>query len=49
LSLSSERKAGGPDWPVALAAVGQVFQIEAVTFKSHACCGHIFAAIDWAL
>ena len=39
----------GPDWPAALATLGQVFHIEAMTFKNHACCGHTFAAIDGAL
>ena len=44
-----ERAAGEPDWPAALATLGQVFHIEAMTFKNHACCGHTFAAIDGAL
>ncbi|MDP2004104.1 MAG: MmgE/PrpD family protein [Rubrivivax sp.] len=39
----------GPDWAAALATLGQVFHIEAMTFKNHACCGHTFAAIDGAL
>lgn len=39
----------GPDWSAALATLGQVFHIEAMTFKNHACCGHTFAAIDGAL
>lgn len=44
-----ERGSGGPDWAAALASLGQVFHIEAMTFKNHACCGHAFAAIDGAL
>ncbi len=39
----------GPDWRAAVATLGQVFHIEAMTFKNHACCGHTFAAIDAAL
>jgi len=44
-----ERGEGEPDWSSALATLGQVFNIEAMTFKNHACCGHTFAAIDGAL
>jgi len=44
-----ERGAGGLDWSAALVDLGQVFHIEAMTFKNHACCGHTFAAIDGAL
>ena len=44
-----ERGAGSLDWSAALATLGQVFHIEAMTFKNHACCGHTFAAIDGAL
>ncbi len=44
-----ERGVGEPDWSAALATLGQVFHIEAMTFKNHACCGHTFAAIDGAL
>ena len=39
----------GPDWRAAVATLGRVFHIEAMTFKNHACCGHTFAAIDGAL
>src|SRR5207237_7861154 len=39
----------GPDWERALATLGQDFHITRMTFKNHACCGHIFAAIDGAL
>ncbi|HEX3486552.1 MAG TPA: MmgE/PrpD family protein [Micropepsaceae bacterium] len=41
--------AGGPDWEAALATLGRDFHIAAITFKNHACCGHIFAAIDGAM
>lgn len=44
-----DRAGQGPDWAAALATLGQVFHIEAMTFKNHACCGHTFAAIDGAL
>lgn len=44
-----ERGQGAPDWSAALATLGRVFHIEAMTFKNHACCGHTFAAIDGAL
>ena len=44
-----ERGAGSLDWSAALTTLGQVFHIEAMTFKNHACCGHTFAAIDGAL
>lgn len=44
-----DRAIAGPDWAAALATLGQVFHIEAMTFKNHACCGHTFAAIDGAL
>jgi 2-methylcitrate dehydratase PrpD len=44
-----ERGAGNLDWSEALATLGQVFHIESMTFKNHACCGHTFAAIDGAL
>jgi 2-methylcitrate dehydratase PrpD len=39
----------GPDWEVALATLGEDFHITRMTFKNHACCGHVFAAIDGAL
>jgi len=39
----------GPDWDKALATLGTQFNITAMTFKNHACCGHTFAAIDGAL
>ena len=38
-----------PDWQPVLADLGQVFNITAMTFKNHACCGHTFAPIDGAL
>jgi 2-methylcitrate dehydratase PrpD len=44
-----DRATDGPDWSAALATLGRVFHIEAMTFKNHACCGHTFAAIDGAL
>src|SRR5437660_8129954 len=39
----------GTDWERALATLGQDFHITRTTFKNHACCGHVFAAIDGAL
>jgi 2-methylcitrate dehydratase PrpD len=39
----------GPDWEGALATLGKDFHITRMTFKNHACCGHVFAAIDGAL
>jgi 2-methylcitrate dehydratase PrpD len=39
----------GPDWESALATLGEDFHITRMTFKNHACCGHVFAAIDGAL
>ena len=39
----------GPDWERAFATLGEDFHIARVTFKNHACCGHVFAAIDGAL
>jgi len=39
----------GPDWEAACADLGQVFNVSAMTFKNHGCCGHTFAAIDGAL
>src|SRR6266550_5470880 len=41
--------ADGPDWQSALATLGREFHITRMTFKTHACCGHAFAAIDGAL
>lgn len=41
---------GGPvDWDAATGDLGEHFTIEDMTQKAHACCGHIFAAIDGAL
>ena len=39
----------GPDWERALATLGRDFHVTRMTFKNHACCGHVFAAIDGAL
>jgi 2-methylcitrate dehydratase PrpD len=39
----------GPDWEGAFATLGEDFHITRMTFKNHACCGHVFAAIDGAL
>jgi 2-methylcitrate dehydratase PrpD len=39
----------GPDWLRACEGLGEVFNISAMTFKNHGCCGHTFAAIDGAL
>ncbi len=39
----------GPDWNRACEGLGEVFNISAMTFKNHGCCGHTFAAIDGAL
>jgi 2-methylcitrate dehydratase PrpD len=33
-------------WEKALAALGGKQAIEAITFKNHGCCGHIFAGLD---
>jgi len=41
--------AGGPDWERAFATLGEDFHITRMTVKNHACCGHVFAAIDGAL
>ena len=38
-----------PDWGPVLADLGEVFNICAMTFKNHTCCGHTFAPIDGAL
>jgi 2-methylcitrate dehydratase PrpD len=37
------------DWTKAVAGLGEIFNITAMTFKNHGCCGHTFAAIDGAL
>jgi 2-methylcitrate dehydratase PrpD len=34
------------DWSHALEGLGECYNITAMTFKNHGCCGHIFAAID---
>lgn len=39
----------GPDWQGALADLGTRWNITAMTFKNHGCCGHTFAAIDGTL
>jgi 2-methylcitrate dehydratase PrpD len=39
----------GPDWEKAVATLGRVFNINSMTFKNYACCGHTFAPIDGAL
>ncbi|MGU3663882.1 MmgE/PrpD family protein [Methylobacterium sp. A49B] len=39
----------GADWPRAVADLGRRYNICAMTFKNHGCCGHAFAAIDAAL
>jgi 2-methylcitrate dehydratase PrpD len=38
-----------PDWTGAFAGLGRDYNIAAMTFKNHGCCGHSFAAIDGAL
>src|SRR5438309_11458823 len=38
-----------PDWERAFATLGDDFHITRMTFKNHACCGHVFAANDLAL
>jgi 2-methylcitrate dehydratase PrpD len=38
-----------PDWEPAVATLGKIFHVTSMTFKNHACCGHVFAAIDGAL
>ena len=38
-----------PDWQAVLGDLGQVYNVQAMTFKNHTCCGHTFAAIDGAL
>ncbi|MDA1091540.1 MAG: MmgE/PrpD family protein [Proteobacteria bacterium] len=39
----------GPDWQAAADDLGKSFTIERMTFKNHAACGHIHAAIDGVL
>ncbi|MDE2199799.1 MAG: MmgE/PrpD family protein [Rhodospirillales bacterium] len=39
----------GADWARAVDGLGERFNIAAMTFKNHGCCGHCFAAIDAAL
>ena len=39
----------GADWTKALDALGERYNIAAMTVKNHGCCGHSFAAIDAAL
>ena len=39
----------GPDWTHALDDLHTQFNINSMTFKNHACCGHTFAPIDGAL
>lgn len=38
-----------PDWSKATDGLGSRYNITAMTFKNHGCCGHAFAAIDGAL
>lgn len=38
-----------PSWDGVFADLGEQFNITAMTFKNHACCGHTFAAVDGAL
>ena len=38
-----------PDWSRATDGLGTRYNITAMTFKNHGCCGHAFAAIDGAL
>jgi 2-methylcitrate dehydratase PrpD len=39
----------GADWSKATAGLGERYNIAAMTFKNHGCCGHSFAAIDAVL
>ena len=39
----------GADWNKATDGLGQRYNIEAMTFKNHGCCGHTFAGIDAVL
>ena len=38
-----------PNWTAATDGLGSRYNITAMTFKNHGCCGHCFAAIDAAL
>ncbi len=38
-----------PNWAAATDGLGARYNITAMTFKNHGCCGHCFAAIDAAL
>lgn len=38
-----------PEWKPVMEDLGSKFNITAMTFKNHACCGHTFAPIDGAL
>lgn len=40
---------GKADWSKAVDALGERYDIMAMTIKNHGCCGHTFAAIDGAL
>jgi 2-methylcitrate dehydratase PrpD len=40
---------GNADWRKATSGLGEIYNIEAITFKNHGCCGHTFAAIDGLL
>lgn len=40
---------GSADWSKATAGLGDIYNIETITFKNHGCCGHTFAAIDGLL
>ena len=37
------------DWSIAIAGLGEDYNISRITFKNYGCCGHAFAAIDGAL
>jgi 2-methylcitrate dehydratase PrpD len=37
------------DWGKATEGLGEIYNIESITFKNHGCCGHTFAAIDGLL
>ena len=40
---------GNADWRKATSGLGEIYNIESITFKNHGCCGHTFAAIDGLL
>jgi 2-methylcitrate dehydratase PrpD len=44
-----EAMSNKPDWSVATADLGRVYNTQRITVKNHGCCGHAFAAIDGAL